>query len=186
MVEIEVEKEIDELDRYVCSFVNILKKYTEYVIVSGYIAIILGLKRPTFDVDILVRGFYDEKTFNNFYTELKSNGFNVVERSSDAYKILLHGHTLTIHTPSIYYFDFKLPRDRWGWMSLKNPLLIKTPICELLVAPPEIQIPYKLRLGSDKDIKDAVFLYERLKPIIDMEKMELIAGEMGVDLEVIL
>ena len=45
------EKELSELDRLVIDFVRVLDKSgTSYVIVSGYIAILLGRSRTTEDV----------------------------------------------------------------------------------------------------------------------------------------
>jgi hypothetical protein len=49
------EKELSELDRLVIDFVRVLDKSgTSYVIVSGYIAILLGRSRTTEDVDLFI------------------------------------------------------------------------------------------------------------------------------------
>ncbi len=56
-MEIEVESEITELDSLVWKFVSRLKGYTDYVIVSGYVTILLGMERPTQGVDVIVSGF---------------------------------------------------------------------------------------------------------------------------------
>lgn len=93
---------------------------------------------------------------------------------------------IDIFTDKQWYFDFKKVRNKWAMISLENPLIIKKSDYEFKVAPPEVQVPYKLWLGSDKDIKDAAFIYERLKPIIDKKAMKEIAEEMNVDLQFIL
>ncbi len=51
---IKLEKEINQLDRFVFKFIKILEKYTDYVIVSGYVAILLGRDRGTEDIDIII------------------------------------------------------------------------------------------------------------------------------------
>ncbi|GEM_PF-5290537 len=91
-----------------------------------------------------------------------------------------------IFTDKQWYFDFKRARSKWELLSLKNPVVIKKGSYTFKVAPPEVQIPYKVWLGSDKDLKDAVYLYERLKQIIDRETMLDIANEMGVDLQLVI
>ena len=51
---IKLDKEINELDRFVLNFVKILQKHTDYVIVSGYVAILLGRDMATDDIDIFI------------------------------------------------------------------------------------------------------------------------------------
>ena len=51
---IRLDKEINELDELVFKFVKILETYTSYVIVSGYVAILLGRDRGTEDIDIII------------------------------------------------------------------------------------------------------------------------------------
>ena len=51
---IKLYKEINELDKFVLKFVEVLQKHTLYVIVSGYVAILLGRNRATDDIDIFV------------------------------------------------------------------------------------------------------------------------------------
>ena len=50
---IKLSKELSELDKIVIRFIDILKKYTDYVIVSGYVAILLGRDGGTEDIDII-------------------------------------------------------------------------------------------------------------------------------------
>ena len=179
-----MERDLTDLDRYVCRFVRIVEKYTDYVIVSGYISILLGLPRPTFDVDVLAKPMSRED-FEKMLDELRANGFVTIEDKEKAFILFSQGHTISIHTPDVWYFDFKQPKDRWGYVSISSPLIARIGECEIRIAPPEVQIPYKLWLGSDKDIKDAVYIYERLKEIIDEERLREYAEAMGVDLGVL-
>ena len=52
--EIRINKVLNELDKFVIEFVNILEKHVGYVIVSGYVSILLGRARASEDVDLLV------------------------------------------------------------------------------------------------------------------------------------
>jgi len=53
------------------------------------------------------------------------------------------------------------------------------------IAPLELQIAYKLWLGSEKDIGDAVFLYELFKPVINREELKKWCRELNVNMEVL-
>ena len=52
--EIVSNKSLNDLDRFVLDFLKIMEKYTNYVLVSGYVSILLGRSRASEDVDILV------------------------------------------------------------------------------------------------------------------------------------
>jgi len=49
-----IERSLSDLDYFVRDFIKILKKYSRYLIVSGYISICTGRTRGTEDIDILV------------------------------------------------------------------------------------------------------------------------------------
>jgi len=53
--EIVLNRELSNLDKLVLNFVKILEKYTDYIIVSGYVSIILGRARATEDVDVFIK-----------------------------------------------------------------------------------------------------------------------------------
>ncbi len=187
-MEIEVKSGITELDELVGELVSRLDRYTKYVIVSGYIAILLGMERPTQDVDVVVSGFKSKEAFYEFLHGLRELGWETIPSNLDELYFLLEerNETINIFTNKQWYFDFKKARNKWAKLSLENPIIIRKENLSFKVAPPEIQIPYKVWLGSDKDLKDAAYLYERLKPIIDRNAMLEIAREMGVDLQLIL
>jgi hypothetical protein len=48
-----------------------------------------------------------------------------------------------------------------------------------------MQIPYKLKLGSEKDLEDATHLYVLFEKYLDMQKMKEIAKMLKVDLGVL-
>ena len=61
---IEIDRELSDLDTFTIDFVKILKKYTKYVLVSGYVSILLGRSRSSEDVDIIIQKI-DFSTFQN-------------------------------------------------------------------------------------------------------------------------
>lgn len=49
------------------------------------------------------------------------------------------------------------------------------------VSPIELQIAYKLYLGSDKDVEDAIYLWEIFKENIDREKLNHFMKKMNLE-----
>jgi predicted nucleotidyltransferase len=64
-----LEKELNELDKFLLNFVGILEKYFEYVVVSGYVSILFGRSRATEDIDILVKEI-NKKKFIKFWKKI--------------------------------------------------------------------------------------------------------------------
>ena len=60
--EIKLNRELSELDKFALEFLSILKKYTDYVIISGYVAILLGRTRATDDIDVFIKPISKPKT----------------------------------------------------------------------------------------------------------------------------
>ena len=52
-----LDKEVNELDRFVVRFIRVLEKYSDYVIISGYVSILFGRSRATEDIDIFRYAF---------------------------------------------------------------------------------------------------------------------------------
>ena len=50
-----IEKVLNELDKLLLSFIRILEKYFEYVVVAGYVSILFGRSKATEDIDILIK-----------------------------------------------------------------------------------------------------------------------------------
>ena len=68
--------------------------------------------------------------------------------------------------------EFKLARTRYQIYSVENCYeVVLNNSFRLRIAPIELQIAYKLRLGSEKDMGDAVFLYSLFKQVIDGEEL---------------
>jgi hypothetical protein len=67
-------KEINDIDRFVLKAVPIIAKYTEYVIVSGYVAIFFGRSRASEDVNAFIKEMPLEQ-FRALYNDLVAQGF---------------------------------------------------------------------------------------------------------------
>jgi hypothetical protein len=166
-------KELTNLDKFVIDFTSILKKEKiEFVIVSGYLSILFGRNRTSEDVDIIVTKI-DYKSFEKLWNKIVKNYDCVITSDlNNAYEnYLLKDTSIRFAKKETFIpnIEFKFPKfdiDKWTLKERKTVLLNKH---EIYVSPLEIQIPYKLFLGSEKDIEDAKFLYNLFKNNMDID-----------------
>jgi hypothetical protein len=176
---------LNRLDELVLKFCGLLEKHTNYVIVSGYLSIVFGNSRPTLDVDVLFDSFTKD-ALDKFLTELKKNNFDYVDPKEKLYEIMETKKEKidVFDNNSNWYFDFKKVKDSYDKLSLENAdIILINNKYKLRIAPIELQIPYKLaKLGSDKDIKDAVYLYNYFENELDKIKLKEYAKMLKCDL----
>ena len=160
---ISISRELSSLDKFVIDFTNALDAASiKYVIVSGYVSILFGRTRGTEDVDI----FIEKPESPSFYALCEKNPrFWIINTASEkeAYDMLIEGYGVRFAEKgkAIPNMEVKI-----GEMPLER---ISAAIngFKLFISPIEIQIAYKFYLGSEKDIEDAVYLYELFKERLD-------------------
>jgi len=172
---IKLDKEINELDKFVFRFVDILKKHTDYVIISGYVAILLGRSRSTEDVDIFIKeiGF---ESFNRFYNELKINGFWCLnaEDTHEIFDYLSQGLAarFALENQTVPNFEVKFARKPLDKESFEDRITAVTELGDFYISSLERQIAFKrYYLKSDKDIEDAEHIESVFKDNLDREKI---------------
>lgn len=165
-------RELSDLDKLVLKFVGVLDAHqVDYVIISGYVAILFGRSRNTEDVDLFVEKMSLEK-FGELWSALEKAGFECVNESKaeDAYGLYLQ-EGLAIRFAEegrvIPNFELKFPKTDLNRYSLKNRLEVELNGRHLVTSKFELQIAYKLYLGSDKDIEDAAHLWQLFKNHLD-------------------
>jgi hypothetical protein len=173
---IEFEKELNALDKFVIDFTSILNKLNiKYVIVSGYVSILFGRSRTSEDIDFIVEkidfGQFRE-LWKNVYTEFEC----IIENNTkDAYEqYLLTGQAIRFSkkgrfVPNVEMKFPKIDLDFWVLEERREVLLNNY---KLFISPLELQIPFKLFLGSEKDIEDARHLYSIFKDKIDLKLLQ--------------
>ena len=162
--EIILNRELNKLDRFALDFVKVLSKHTEYVIVSGYVSILLGRSRATDDIDLLVP-VLDFNKFKQIWNDMYNNEFECINTSKfDEAFSMLKQHAIRfqkkIAVPNI---EFKLAKNDMDNYALNNRIKVVIGNEALFISPLELQIAYKLFLSSekaDKDIEDARHLYK--------------------------
>ncbi len=159
---IKLDRVLTELDKFVLKFIKILEKHTDYVIVSGYVAILLGRNRGTDDVDIFIPKISKEK-LALLYDNLLKHGYWCLNSSDldDMYSLLTSKHSIRFAIePSVSpNIEIKFSKDIYDDISLKNPIFVKFDGEELRISFLELQIAYKEEvLKSNKDLEDAKHL----------------------------
>jgi hypothetical protein len=154
------DRELSLLDNFVLGFTEHLASNSiKFVIVSGYVAILFGRSRISEDVDILIEHISFEK-FLKFWSEIEQSCecFNT-SNANEAYNDYLENHhaiRITKKGSFIPNIELKFVKNDLDRYSLDHRMHVKLSHRSLYLSPFEMQIPYKLFLGSEKDIEDAV------------------------------
>ena len=187
--EIILNRNLSKLDEFVLNFTRILQKYTEYVIVSGYVSILFGRSRATEDVDLLVPKMQKD-VFGRFFEDLNQNGFECINTSNikDAFEMLNeHAIRFSRKNMAIPNMEFKIIKNDLDRFSFNNRINVVLGEKNLKISNLEMQIAYKLYLGSGKDLEDAKHLLKVFEDKLNKEQLISFVKELRVEdiLEVI-
>lgn len=169
---IEFKKELNTLDKFVIDFTSILNKLNiKYAIVSGYVAVLFGRNRSSEDIDIILEKINYIK-FKMLWEELcKEFECIITEDSEDAYNnYLLKNHAIRFSKKGNFIpnAEIKFPKTELDIWTLNNRKEVLFNNKQIFISPLELQIPFKLFLGSEKDIEDAKYLYKLFKDNLDI------------------
>ena len=174
-------KELNNLDRLVLDFISLID--FDYVIVSGYVAILFGRSRTTEDIDLFINPRSKEE-FYSFCRALEKHGFNLLNAADakEAYDLLKEGISLRVIQGKEVFpnFELKLTSSQLSKTSMSERIKVVLEEGQLYISPLELQIAYKLYLGSDKDFEDARHLYRFLKDYLDVDKLKYFLKEMKI------
>lgn len=171
------DRELSLLDSFVLSFTEHLETNNiKYVIISGYVAILFGRSRMSEDVDIFIENISFEK-FLKFWLEIEPsyeclNTGNSYEAYNDYLK---NHHAMRIAKKGSFIpnIELKFVKNDLDRYSLENRRHVKIADRSLYLSPLELQIPYKLFLGSEKDIEDARFLFKLFKENLNIALLKM-------------
>ena len=173
--EIILNRKLSNLDKFVLDFIKILEKHTNYVIISGYVSILLGRPRTTEDVDIFIEKIPEEK-FLKFYNEIKKNGFWCLnsEDGKEIYSYLQDNLAIrfSYKGETIPNFEVKFPKDNLDKETFKDFITVILSEGKLRISCLERHIAFKKHfLKSDKDVEDALHIEYLFKEQIDYDKI---------------
>jgi hypothetical protein len=182
--EVVIEKEPSELDELVIDVVRILDEVgIEYVVVSGYVAVLFGRARATEDIDVLAEPF-DEATADVAVDRLRDAGYwGSAMPLDDLYETLSDGLPVRIaeHGDIVPNVELKFTTDEYDRLSLQNTVTVRLSGNEIRVGSLEFQIAYKLGMGTPKDFEDALYLYEVIGRNLNTSRLEEYVERLGVE-----
>ena len=157
--ELTINKKITKLDQFAFDIINILNKYTNYVIISGYVSIFFGRSRATEDIDM----FIDEILYDKFlemYNKFTAKGFEfTIDNPAKLYNdYLMKSTAINIWRKNfpLLRMEIKVAKKPSQKLVLNNPIKVNINNKEILFGQIESQIAYKRYIsGSDKDLEDA-------------------------------
>ncbi|EMA43344.1 hypothetical protein [Halococcus saccharolyticus] len=181
-----LDKPPNGLDELVLDVTGILDRVgIEYVVVSGYVAVLLGRARATEDIDVITDRF-DESTADDLVDGLQDAGYWGSAMSLDRlYETLSDGLPVRIaeeghRVPSV---ECKFAADEYDKASLHDTLAVRLGGEEFVIGSLELQIAYKLDMGAERDYEDALYLHELLEPTLNTSKLESYVERLGVEAE---
>lgn len=156
---IEIDRELSDLDKFTFDFIKVLEKYTNYVLVSGYVSILLGRSRSSEDVGIIIPKI-SFSTFQSFYIDLIYSCFICLNVDDDksVYSYLKNQTAVRFAEEGkvIPNIEFKWVKNKFEDIALNNPISVKLSKGDLKISPLELQIAFKQEvLKSPKDLEDA-------------------------------
>lgn len=178
------DRRLSELDLFVCRVLDILTPYTPYVIVSGYVAILFGRTRSTEDVDLLIP-VCDISTFLRLHDGFIERGYEFLN-AEDGYglhSILISGSGIRLSEKNAFIpnIEIKFTRNESDAYSFNNRIPLIMNERTFWIGPLEMQIAYKLWLGSEKDIEDAIYIREISRDFIDEDLLRDFCSSFGVN-----
>jgi len=172
-----INRELTELDLFLKDFLEVLKKHSDYLVVSGFVSISTGRTRGTEDIDILVP-LSDEIKFKELFEDLINNGFWCYQsdRYKEAYTYIKNYDNIRFAKIDEMYPNIEfVPIDesrKAKYFEFTHPQKIKIKDFEFKIPPIEFEILYKeLILRGEKDIADARHLRYFFSDIIDKNKL---------------
>ena len=169
-------RKLNKLDKFVLDFLKVIKRHVDYVIISGYISILLGRSRATEDIDIFIKKI-SEKEFASLYDDLVKSGFWCLN-SDDSETIFSYLHDglavrFSYEEKPVPNIEVKFPKNELDEGVFEDFIIVKIPNKEIKISSLERHIAFKRYfLGSDKDIEDALHVEEIFKDKIDFRKIE--------------
>jgi len=177
-------------------FARILEECgVSYVVVASYIAILFGRARRSDDVDFILERI-DEDKFVELCRRALGGGFSLMQgdiASENLVRTLYRIYLVEGYSVRFMYRDVVIPnievkmaKTNVHRYALEHSLLVEVnDRFTIRISPLELQIAYKLYLGAEKDVGDAVFLYTLFRDSINHDELGKWCREIGVDCSIL-
>ena len=175
--EIIINRELTELDMFLKDFLDVLKKHSDYLVVSGFVSISTGRVRGTEDIDILFP-LMDKEKFELLFKELVNSDFWCYQGDDkEVYDYINNMENIRFARnntmfPNIEFIPITKNRKA-KYYEFTHPQKIKIDGFEFKIPPVEFEILYKeMVLKSKKDIEDARHLRVFFSDILSNERFK--------------
>ncbi|MEL9941091.1 MAG: hypothetical protein QW348_08925 [Ignisphaera sp.] len=165
------------------AFAGVLEESgVKYVVVAGYTAILFGRGRRSDDIDFIIEEI-DEDVFVGICRRAWKAGFTLMQGDigvEESVRRVYRSYLAEGYSVRFMYRDtvlpnveIKLARTEAHRYALDNSIkVVINNESAIRISPLELQIAYKLFLGTEKDAGDAVFLYTLFRDFIYGEELE--------------
>ncbi|MFP4424179.1 MAG: hypothetical protein ACLFP2_03015 [Candidatus Woesearchaeota archaeon] len=149
------------LDKFCLDFIEVVEKHSEYIIVSGYVAISSGRTRGTEDIDMIIPRLSKER-FVNLHSELGKDF--VCIQSDDPHMIYdyLNDNVSVRYTRKdqpLPEMELKFSKDELDQYQLKTKTKLPLTGLDIWFSNINVNIAFKEHLlKSQKDMDDALHL----------------------------
>lgn len=184
-----ISRTLSDLDTDVLEFTQVLDSCdVDYVIVSGYVAILTGRSRATEDIYVVIEPLSESET-EQLVAEFKANGYwGMAMPLDEMHSMLDEGSRIRIAEDGEMYPNFEtwFVSNEVEREAISNALTVELGESEIRISPIELQIAYKLRHAqaagttTGKDFEDALHLYLTFEEQFNTEKLVQYVGELGV------
>ena len=173
-----INRELTGLDRFVRSFLDVLKKHSDYLIVSGFVSIAAGRARGTEDVDVLVP-VMGRSGFKALFQDLQDQDFWCYQGGGweKAYDYVEKMISIRFAKkgemfPNVEFIPIN-EEKKTKFFEFSHPQKMRVEDFEFKVPPIEFEILYKeLVLRSPKDVADARHLRTLFSDILSEENFK--------------
>lgn len=178
----------DAVDRLALDFCAVLsRRRVRYALVSGYVAILLGRNRLSEDIDLFVEPLSMTR-FRALHAALARRFPCVtpgpVERLYDDYLAAGEESTsLRYARPETFApnVELKFARKPVHFYSLNGRMPVLANGRRLYIGALEMDIAYKVKMGTEKDLADARWVFDRTRNVLDHEELRRLLRELDAD-----
>jgi len=175
---ITIQRDLTELDLFVKKFLDVLKKHSDYLIVSGFVSISTGRVRGTEDIDMLVPTMSEEK-FKEIFVDLEKNNFWCYQGDdyNEAYRYIKQFSNIRFAEKGEIFPNIEfVPIDKTKkakWFEFTHSQKIRVKDFEFKIPYLEFEILYKeMVLKGKKDVEDAKHLRTFFSDILKQDKFK--------------
>jgi len=173
-----INRELTELDFFVKDFLEVLKRHSDYLLVSGFVSISTGRTRGTEDVDVLVPVMSKDK-FERLFNDLQKTGFWCYQADSaeEVYSYIKDLQNIRFARVKEMFPNMEVipitEKRRAKFFEFTHHQKMKVKNFEFKVPPIEFEILYKeIVLSGQKDLADAKHLRTFFADILKKEKFK--------------